>query len=84
MHFPKCYPWSNPSLECYVFHGEKISSIFKVILMLFNNFICLCLAVLGLQCFRGFFAGRGELGLLSVAVCRRLTAVASHFVEQGL
>ena len=46
--------------------------------------IYLFLAALGLRCCVQPFSSCGELGLLFVAVCRLLIAVASLVVEHGL
>ena len=42
------------------------------------------LAALGLSCCTGVFSSCGEQGLLFVAVCGLLTAVASLVAEHGL
>ena len=52
--------------------------VFKKLINLFIYF----LAVLGLHCFA--FSSCGEQGLLFVAVCRLLSAVASLVAEHGL
>ena len=49
----------------------------------FNKCIYLFLAALGLHCCAQAFSGCGERGLLFVAVCRLLIAVAC-LVEHGL
>ena len=49
-----------------------------------NVFIYLFLAVLGLRCCTWTFSSCSEWGLLFVAMCRLLTAVASLFVQHGL
>ena len=49
-----------------------------------NKFIYLFLAALGLRCCAWAFSGCGERGLLFVAVCGLLIAVASLVVEHGL
>ena len=51
---------------------------------LFNLFIYLFLAVLGLRCCVWAFPSCGEWGLLFVAVCGLLIAVAFLFAEHGL
>ena len=51
---------------------------------LINLFIYFFLAVLGLRCCTWAFSSCGEWGLLFVAVCRLLTAVASLVAEHGL
>ena len=63
--------------------GKKIStkSFFSP---LTNLLIYLFLAALGLRCCAWAFSGCGERGLLFVAVCRLLIAVASLAVEHGL
>ena len=48
------------------------------------NFIYLFLAALGLPCCARAFSGCGERGLLSVAVCGFLLAVASLVAKHGL
>ena len=53
-------------------------------LFLFNKFIYLFLAALGLRCCLRAFFSCGERGLLFVAVHRLLTEVASLAVEHGL
>ena len=53
---------------------------FKIIYLL----IYLVLAVLGLYCCVQAFSSCSERGLLFVAVCELLTAVASLVVEHGL
>ena len=52
--------------------------------LVFNKFIYLFLAVLGLRCCVQAFSSCGEQGLLFVAVCRLLIAVASLVAEHGL
>ena len=47
-------------------------------------FIYLFLAVLGLRCCTQAFSSRGERGLLFVAVCVLLIAVAPLVAEHGL
>ena len=49
-----------------------------------NLFIYLFLAALGLRCCTRAFSSCGERGLLLVAVCGLLIAVASLVVEHGL
>ena len=53
-----------------------------------RNFLCffcfLFLAVLGLRCCARAFSSCGKRGLLFVAVCRLLIAVASLVAEHGL
>ena len=65
------------------------SQIFLVCLLFFLflkfiYFIYLFLAVLGLRCCTWAFSSCGERGLLFVAVCRLLTAVASLVAEHEL
>ena len=48
------------------------------------NLFYLFLAALGLHCCAQAFSSRGEWGLLLVAVCRLLIAVASLVAEHGL
>ena len=50
----------------------------------FILFMYLFLAVLGLRCCVQAFSSCGEQGLLFVALCRLLIAVASLLVEHGL
>ena len=50
----------------------------------FFKLIYLFLAVLGLCCRAQFFSSYAERGVLFVAVCRLLIAVASLVVEHGL
>ena len=52
--------------------------------LLFNKFIYLFLAALGLRCCARAFSSCGEWGLLFVAVCGLLIAVASLVAEHGL
>ena len=47
-------------------------------------FIYLCMAALGLCCCVRAFSSCGERGLLFIAVCGLLIAVASLVVEHGL
>ena len=49
-----------------------------------NLFIYLFLAALGLRCCVWAFSSCGEWGLLFIAVCRLLIAVASLVEEHGL
>ena len=49
-----------------------------------NLFIYLFLAAFGLRCCTRAFSSCGEQGLLFVAVCGLLIAVASLVVEHGL
>ena len=58
----------------------KILTLFCLIYL----FICLFLAALGLHCCTRAFSSCGEWGLLFVAVCRLLIAVASLAAEHGL
>ena len=58
--------------------------LFKFILFYFIFYFILFLAVLGLHCCARAFSSCGERGLLFVAVCRLLIAVASLIVEHGL
>ena len=51
---------------------------------IFIYFIYLSLAVLGLQCCAQAFSSCGKWGMLFVAVCRLLNAVASLVAEHGL
>ena len=51
---------------------------------LIDLFIYLFLAALGLRCCAQAFSSCGERGLLFVAVCGLLIAVASLIVEHGL
>ena len=61
------------------FHLKCIEKHF-LILFFFNEFIYLFLAVAA----HGLSSSCGERGLLFVAVCRLLIAVASHVAEHGL
>ena len=56
----------------------------KVVFSFFNLFINLFLAALGLCCYLSAFSSCGEQGLLFVAVCGLLTAMASLVAEHGL
>ena len=56
--------------------------LFSFLIYLFNLF--LFLAMLGLRCCVWTFSSCGERGLLFVAVCGLLIAVASFVVEHGL
>ena len=77
-----------PSNDCpsLIFHfqlyykiGSSLSFFsFKI------NFIYLVFAALGLCCCAGAFSSCREQGLLFVAVCGLLTAVASLVAEHGL
>ena len=55
-----------------------------VILTFSFKLIYLFMAALGLHCCARAFSSCGEQGLLLVAVCRLLIAVASLVVEHGL
>ena len=61
--------------------GPKINLNFE---KLINLFIYLFLAALGLCCCVWAFSSWGERGLLFVAVCGLLIAVASLVAEHGL
>ena len=67
----------------YVYFLNDIHS-FIYLFKLINSFIILFLAALGLRCCARAFSSCGEQGLLFVAVCRLLIAVASLVVEHGL
>ena len=58
--------------------------LFFCFLFLIYLFIYLFLAALGLRCCTRVFSGCGERGLLFVAVCGLLLAVASLVAEHGL
>ena len=63
----------------------SICLFFKPVFLFFlNKFIYLFLAALGLRCCTQAFSSCSEQGLLFVAVCRLLTAVASLVPEHGL
>ena len=66
----------------YVVPGSisKILSVFSFL----KKFIYLFMAPLGLRCCTRAFSSCGEWGLLFVAVCGLLIAVASLLVEHGL
>ena len=63
----------NVTMQPYI-----LFSFFKFI------YLFLILAVLGLRCCMRGFSGCGEQGLLFVAVCGLLIAVASLVAEHGL
>ena len=63
-------------IQLYIY----IHSFFKKIVL----FIYLFLAALGLRCCSQAFSSCGERGLLFVAFCGLLIAVASLAVEHGL
>ena len=65
--------------------GKTLLFIYLFIYYLFIYlFIYLFMAALGLRCCVQAFSSCGEPGLLFVAVCRLLTAVASLVAEHGL
>ena len=57
---------------------------FSFFLFKFIYFVYLFLAVLGLRCCARAFSSCGERGLLFIAVCGFLIAVASLVAEHGL
>ena len=57
---------------------------FSFLFLKFILFIYLFLTVLGLRCYAWAFSSCGEQGLLFVAVCGLLIAVASLVAEHGL
>ena len=91
----KCLPFQfsftrvhkSPDSFCKQFFST-LNKIFKKLtpglLFLFNKFIYLFLAALGLCCCVRAFSSCGERGLLFVAVRGLLIAVASLVVENGL
>ena len=60
------------------------SDNFQYFLNKFIYFIYLFLAALGLRCYTRAFSSCGERGLLFIAVCGLLIAVASLVAEPGL
>ena len=69
---------SSSSLRC------KVRLCIFFYLFIFNNFIYLFLAALGLHCCVQTFCSGGEWGLLFIAMCRLLIVVASLVAEHGL
>ena len=69
-----------------IFIPESLEFIYCVVFFLISLFIYLFLflAVLGLCCCAQAFSSCSEQGLLFVAVCGLLIAVASLVVEHGL
>ena len=66
--------------ECYLV-SKYLETFFSSFFLLF---IYLFLAALGLRCCAWAFSSCGEWGLLFVAVCGLLIAVASLVAEHGL
>ena len=64
--------------------GCNNTALSYVLIFKKNKFICLFLAVLGLHCCVWVFSSCGERGLLFIAVCGLLIAVASLVAEHGL
>ena len=82
------YLWCHQSLDpgsifLKIFYYFTFGSIFYFFKK-FIYFIYLFLTVLGLRCCARAFSSCGERGLLFVAVCGLLIAVASLVVEHGL
>ena len=63
---------------------DKMIMVDVLVSFLIDLFIYLFLAALGLRCCAQAFSSCGERGLLFVAVCGLLIAVASLIVEHGL
>ena len=62
----------------------SISALHGLPILFIYLFIYLFLAALGLRCCAWAFSSCGEQGLLSLAVCGLLIAVASLVAEHGL
>ena len=65
-------------------HSHTLYFLSQSFFKKFIYLIYLFLAVLGLCCYTGAFSSCGERGLLLVAVCGLLTAVASLVAEHRL
>ena len=65
-------------------HTISFQAFYFIIYLFIYKFIYLFVAVLGLHCCVRAFSSCGERGLLLVAVCRLLTAVASLVAEHRL
>ena len=63
---------------------KMTQALYAFFFFLFNKFIHLFLAALGLRCCAQAFSSCGERGLLSVAVRGLLTAAASLVAEHRL
>ena len=63
---------------------QQAACINLKLLFFFKIHLFINLAALGLRCCTRAFSSCGEQGLLFVAVCRLLIAVASLVVEHGL
>ena len=71
--------------KCDFFYSKSQVTKLEVYIVLFFPFLVyLFLAVLGLRCCTWGFSNCGEQGLLFVAVCGLLTAVASPAAEHRL
>ena len=68
----------------YSYHPERTFGHLIVFCFVFNKFVYLFLAVLGLRCCVQAFSSCGERGLLFIVVHRLLIAVASLVAEHGL
>ena len=73
--------WKNAVHVFLISMGSRKFCIQKLFPFLKN---CLFLAVLGLHCCVRVFSSCSKQGLLFIAVCRVLTAVASLVAEHGL
>ena len=71
-------------INCLGLDVSPQASLRPTLIDLFHLFIYLLLAALGLRCCARAFSSCGERGLLLVAVCGLLIAVASLAVEHGL
>ena len=69
---------------CFYFFIFKLFFNLKKFFLNLFYFIYLFLDALGLRCCAWAFSSCGERGLLLVAVCRLLAAVASLVAEHGL
>ena len=100
LYIPEINPLSVDSFASIFFHSEgclfvlfivccakafvSLGPIWFFCLFVFNKFIYLFLAVLGLCCCAWAFSSCGERGLLFIVVRGLLIAVASLVVEHGL
>ena len=87
MRFPKHHPATTPKTDKRIVHELITHSVILsliLFLFIFNKFIYLFLAALSLCCCTWTFSSCGEWGLLFVAVCGLLIAVASPVAEHSL
>ena len=75
MGFKSLFGIQKLNIDSFAFHNNMNHSFFVIYLVL---------AVLGLCCCAWAFSSCGEQGLLFVAVCGLLVAVASLVAEHGL